>query len=294
MTKKKRYTYQDDFEMLIIRHEYLSKVENPDPEWVPKWESIVRITAGRMYNKLKPNFVKVGYEYDDIVSITRCFMVGYMGLYSLERNEKAKQKIIDSHQKRYNRPPTDSELHRKERTNLISFLRQRLQHASVICGRKARNITVGSDKKATYAFTKDSIPASNELILEKGVELGYRKVTKDELKGIKLDARIKRTKELTDKDGYAIVEVEILNNGISEYDYCDLFLDDHKDLYHNSPEDSMIIQEKEEDVSLMLEEFNGLDVKAKKNCLSQFIKNFKGNKTYRKELTTARLMMRNM
>ena len=28
MIKKKRYTYQNDFEMLIVRHEYLSKVEN--------------------------------------------------------------------------------------------------------------------------------------------------------------------------------------------------------------------------------------------------------------------------
>lgn len=291
---KKRYTYQDDFEMLMVRHEYISKVKNPDPQWVKTWEPIVHKTAMIMYNKLKPNFSKVGYELDDVVSITNCYMIGYMGLYSLERNEKSRQKIVDSFNNRLKRDPTDAELLRKERTNLISFLRQRLQHASVLCSRKARNITVGNDKRAIYAFTKDSVPASNELIYEKGVKLGYRKVTKEELKGIKLKARIERSKELRDEFGFPIIQVELLNDGITETDYRGLFISDQEDFYHKSPEESILIEEKNRDLSLIMKEFGELDLKEKKITLNLFIKAYKKNKKYKEEVSTARQMIKDL
>ena len=294
MTKKKRLGYQDDFEMLIVRHEYISKVKDPDPAWVKQWEPIVNTTAMLMYNKLKPNFAKVGYELEDVVSITNCYMIGYMGLYSLERNEKNRTKIVDSYKARLKREPTEQELTRKERTNLISFLRQRLQHASVLCGRKARSITVGNDKRAIYAFTKDSVPASDELIYEKGVKLGYRKVTKDELKQIKLDARIKRTKELKDKDGFPIIQVELLNDGITEYDYRGLFISDQKDFYHKNPEEAIILEEGNKDMSLIMQEFGELSKAEKKKTLKKFITVYKSNKKYKEEIKTARQMLKNM
>lgn len=289
-----RYTYQENFEMLMVRHEYLSKVDNVDPQWVKKFEPIVKKTASLMYNKLRSNFIKVGYELDDVVTITNCYMIGYMGLYSLERNEQSKEKIIKSYKKRLDREPTEYELERKEKINMISFLRQRLQHASVICARKARNITVGSDERANYALTKNSISASDELILEKGESLGYRKITKDEMKDIKLKARINHSKELLDKDGYRIVQIEILNEGITEYDYQGLFLSDKKDLFHNSPEEAYVLRERDADLSLIMEEFESLSSKEKKDTLKAFIDRYRGDKRYKKELTTARKMLKEM
>lgn len=291
---KKQYNYQDDFEMLMVRHEYISKVKNPDPNWIAKFEPIVNTTALLMYEKLKPNFSKVGYELDDVKMITNCYMIGYMGLYSLERNESAKQKIFESYNKRFDREPTPQELAKKERINLISFLRQRLQHASTICSRKARNITMGSDKRAAYAFTSESVPASDELIFENGENLGYRKITKNELKDIKLRARVERSKELTDESGFKVIEIEILNDGISEYDYNHLFLDEKVDIYGSSPEKVFIHKEKDKDLVLMKEEFNELDAKGKRDCLRNFIDAFKGNIKYKEELTTARKLLKNL
>lgn len=291
---KKRYTYQDNFEMLIVRHEYLSKVDNPDPEWVKKFEPIVNTTAMIMYDKLKPNFSKVGYELDDIIMITNCYMIGYMGLYSLERNGKAKQRVLESYKKRFDREPTPQELAKKERTNLISFLRQRLQHASVLCGRKAKNITVGCDKRAIYAFTKDSVPASDEMIYEDHEKFGYRKVTKEEFKDIKLNARINRSKELVDENGFKVIEVEMLNDGISEYDYRNIFVSSKNDTFHTDPESSIILKEKEEDLEYMMQEFEDMKIKDKKSCLKEFIQNHKGNKSYKTEVSTARKMLKEL
>ena len=123
---KKQYKYKDDFEMLMVRHEFLSKVKNVDPIWNEKFKSTVNITASIMYSKLRHNFEKVGYDVGDIVSIANCYMIGYMGLYSIERNEKVRQKIVESFKTRLDREPTQQELDRKERINLMSFLRQKI------------------------------------------------------------------------------------------------------------------------------------------------------------------------
>jgi hypothetical protein len=290
MASKKKLGYENNFEMLMIRHEYISKVKNPDPKWIKQWESIVNTTAMLMYNKLRPNFSKVGYELDDVKAITNCYMIGYMGLYSIERNKKSRDKILQSFKKRLNREPTDQEITRKERTNLISFLRQRLQHASLICSRKARNITVGRDRRAAYAFTKDSVPASDEMILEKGAKLGYRKITKKELKDIKLKARVENSKELRDVDGFLIIQLEFLNDGISEYDYRGIFINDLDNPYHKSPEESLILAEKDRNI----EKFHKLDGKNKQTILKTFIKEHKDDKDYKDEVLEAKKMIKKL
>lgn len=288
----KKYTFKDDFEMLVVRHDYLSKVKNADPKWINEWKSTVEITSSIMYKKLKPNFEKVGYDLDDIVSIANCYMVGYMGLYSIERNNKVQVKFEDFFIKKENRKPTIEETKNKERVNLISFLRQRLQHASVLCSRKARNITVGRDIRAAYAVTKDSVKASEELILEDHKKLGYRKVDIKELKDIKLNARIKRIKELKDKDGFDIIEIQHLNNGIDFKDYYNLFISDHEDSFHINPEDSYILKENSVALSSFTKKFNNLTTKQKRKKLKEFILKFKDNISYKEELAVARKMIR--
>lgn len=290
----KRYTYQDNFEMLIVRHDYLKRTENIEPTWLSKFEPIVKTTASIMFEKLRPNFAKVGYDLDDVVAITNCYMVSYMSLYSLERNQDARTRINTSYKKRFNRMPTENEINRKEKINMMSFLRQRIQHASVLCARKARNITVDHDRRATYAFTANSEPASEELIYKEGVKLGYRKVTKAELKEIKKAAKLSKSKELYDENGYGVLEIELLSEGISEKDYRNLFINSNDDIYHLDPEKSLKNAQDEVDMALMIEEFFDMTSKQKKSCLKDFIKRYKDNKNYNVELSEARKMLKTL
>lgn len=290
----KRYTYQDNFEMLILRHDYLKRVENADSSWIKKYEPIVKTTASIMFNKLRPNFAKVGYDLDDLESITNCYMVSYMSLYSLERNEQARERINKTYLKRFNRMPTDAEISRKEKINMMSFLRQRIQHASVVCSRKARNITVDHDRRATYAFTANSQPASEESIYDDGASLGYRKVTNNELKEIQKTAKANKTKGLYDSEGFAIIQIELLSDGISGSDYKSLFVDGNKDLYHVSAEKAMVMVEEEVDMTLMIQEFFDMTKKEKKTCLNDFIDLYRGNKKYNVELSAARKMLKTL
>lgn len=292
MTKK--YSYKDDFEMLILRHDYLTKIENPDQKWISEFEPIVKTTAGIMFDKLYPNFAKVGYDLEDIEMIANCYMIAYMGLYSLRNNNDARKRVNAVYQRKFGRAPTGLEIARKERINMISFLRQKLQYASVICARKARNITVDCDKRAVYAMTAVSKPATNELIYEKGTELGYRKVQNAELKEIKKLARKNKAQGLIDEFGYPIIEIEMLSEGITEADYRDLFLEDKNDFYHNSPEELYDNVEKEVYMANITEEFFNMSSKDKRNCLSNFIDLYKDNRHYKTELKTARSMLRDL
>jgi len=291
---KQRYTYQDNFEMLIVRHDYLKRVEDVDSRWLKDYEPIVKTTASIMFQKLKPNFAKVGYDLDDIEAITNCYMISYMSLYSLERNEAALERINNTYTRRFGRPATEAEISRKEKINMMSFLRQRLQHASVICARKARNITVDHDRRATYAFTAIAVPASEEAIYKDGADLGYRKVTKAELKEIKKAAKANRSKELYDENGYGVLEIELLSDGITEGDYKSLFIDENTDIYHVSAERSLSLVEEDVDMALMIEEFFEMTKKEKRSCLKDFIDLYKNDKKYGIELSAARKMLKTL
>lgn len=293
----KRYNYSDNFEMLILRHDYLKKVENPDPQWCNEFAGIVKTTAGIMYDKLKPNFAKVGYEKEDVETVANCYMVAYMGLYSLRNNQDVRTRFDKAFEKRNGKVPSDLDVARKERINMISFLRQKLQYASIICARKARNILVDADVKVVYAATEESQPASEQLIFEKGDELGYRKVQQKELKEIKAKAKANKTNELKDEFGFPVMEIEVMSSlagGLSESDYRDLFLEDKTDQFHMDPEQSLRMVEDEVDMANIIEEFFNMSDDEKRGCLTDFIDLYKGNRYYRDELKAARKMLRDL
>ena len=293
----KRYNYSDDFEMLILRHDYLNKVDNVDPQWCNEFAGIVKTTAGIMYDKLRPNFAKVGYEKEDLETVANCYMIAYMGLYSLRNNQDVRTRFDKAFEKRNGKKPTNLDIARKERINMISFLRQKLQYASIICARKARNILVDADKKVVYAATEDSVPASEQLIFERGEELGYRKVQQKELKEIKQTAKENKTTELKDENGFIVIEIEVMSSlagGLSEGDYRDLFLEDKTDHFHVNPEEALRNVEDDVDMANIIDEFFNMSKDEKRGCLTDFIDLYKGNKYYRDELRAARKMLRNL
>ena len=280
--------------MLILRHDYMSRVKDPDPRWVKEFELIVVQTSWIMFNKHRPKFSKIGYEIEDVINITNCYMLAYMSLYSMRRNEESLEKVRQSYKKRFGFFPDAEYLEKKEKINMISFLRQRLQHASVICSRKLRNITVDNEKIAAYAHTDESVPISEHLMYQDGEGYGYRKVSKDELKEIKKTAKANKTKNLVDEDGFPIVEIDIPNEGIKLNDYKDLFISSKNDAYHTDPEKQLMMSLENAKMESYRNQFNDMDVNDRKNQLKQFIQEYKGNKNYKTELKEAKKILGNM
>lgn len=287
--KKKRLSFNDDFEMLYLRHEYMEMVnrlgKQLDPSYVSKYAGIVHTTAKIMYGKLKPNFQKCGFDEEDFVAITNMYMLFYMALYSIQTNPEEMKNVV---QKRGIQ--SESEIVRIDRNRMINFLRQRLYHCSTLFSRKARNITVGEDKRGFYAETSKSKDAPHDLLLKNYKKLGYRKVTMKEFKMAQKVAKNKGVQQLKDKDGFNVIKVEQLNQGLSEYDF-QLLSENDKGAFYNPPD--VILQNAEEEIAMeaFKIKFENMGEEEKRKTLIAFIENNTGDKTMKEELKLARKLL---
>lgn len=285
---EKKYSFKDDFEMLIVRHDYLRKIKKTDPRWVKEFKPIVAKTSWIMFNKFNKDFTRIGYEIEDIENIANCYMLAYMSLYSLRENSEKLEKIKNTYEGRFGKSPDQDYLDKKEKINMISFLRQKLQHAAVVCSRKLRNISVDTEKKAVYAHTDRSIPIPLSVIYREGEKHGYRRVTKDEFKKIKKDTKENQRNTLLDSKGYPVLEINLPNEGLSSNDYRDLFVNSQEDSYHNEPESFLINRESILDMQSYKNKFKKMEMCDKKRCLKDFIEKHRGDSRYMVELKVAK------
>lgn len=287
MKKTKRLNFNDDFEMLYLRHEYIRKAKFLDSSFIEKYAGIVHTTAKIMFNRLT-NFEKVGFAEEDIVAITNMYMLSYMALYSIQTNQKEMENLL---KKKGVTELSDSEIARIDRNRLINFLRQRLHHCGTLCARKARNITVGIDRRGIFAETPNSNGATRDLILQDYKKHGYRKVTQKEYKEALIRARKLGKYEVTDSNGFKIFKIESLNDGIGETDYR--ILVESNNSFLNHPPDIILERlEEEQVIERNKRKFNSLSIEEKNKILTTFLRKNKGDKHLKNELRLARKILK--
>jgi len=291
----KAVNYQDHFETLYLRCEYLNKIEHFDEEAIVKYKPIVKTTAYIMFNKLKFMFEKVGFEIEDILQITNTYLLAYMGLYSFKHNKELFNKYVEKYQQRFNTKemPPKKEIERTERNNLINFLRQRLQHCSTICERKGRNIGLQKMIHKAFAETIDSQKATDLMILQDSEKFGYRKVTFKELQTAKENMETTNSDVLLDKDGFKIVEIQLFDHNLPKEDY-ELMIDRFMSLGHAEPETIIMEVEEEKKLESYKTKFNDLDDLGRIKMIKRFISKKKGNKLYSEELKIARKTLKKL
>ena len=280
----KQYTYQDDFEMLFFRHEYLTKLKNPNPQWIEDFKGVIKVTSSMMYNKYSTNFIRVGVDEDDINSLAQMFTLYYMELYSVRKNQESLDKFTDKYKTREGRMPTEAEITASEKNHLISFLRQKIKHADTVCSRKARNIICSRGVKLVLARTANTTKAADDEIIADHKKFGYRKVTQKELKEIKETAT---TKDLVDKDGFPIIEIVKHADNMNKNDY-DSIMCDNINIYSSSPEENLAESHSNQELSMYREKFQEMTLKERKRILNRFIKANRGNKKMKVEVKAAK------
>ena len=286
--KKKRFNFNDDFEMLYLRHEYIEKAKKLDGSLIKKYAGIVNTTAKIMYDRLT-NFEKVGFAIEDVVAITNIYMLSYMALYSIQTNPNEMSALLI---KKGITGLSDSETIRVDRNRMINFLRQRLHHCGTLCARKARNITVGVDKRGVFAETEKSIVVSKELILEDYKKYGYRKATMKEYKEALKQAKEQNRTELVDRHGFKIFKAEKLNDGIGEEDYR-ILTESNRGMFYSRPDVCLQLMEDEVALEGYKRKFESMTAKERNGILESFVEKNRGDKTLKKELKLARKMLFN-
>jgi hypothetical protein len=292
---KKQANYQDKFEELYLRYDYLRRVKDYNTDLM-LYENIVKSTALISYEKYRMTFNKVGFSYDDIVNITRVYLHGFLGVYSFEVNPESLEKFKVNFMESKGREPNADDIINKQRNIIINFLRQRLQACSIFCERKSRNIVGSRGHKVYFAYTSKTIPASNDMIVESHRDLGYRELTEQEYSQAKKISKSKKLKHIEDSKGFKIVEIDIyshapLNLFWSATDDFSL-----EEIHHSmiSPSAENVVIEMEEEVEFLAnkEIFNKMNKKDLKGKLREFIQSNKENNGLKKEIMLARKMLK--
>jgi hypothetical protein len=296
---KKQANYKDSFEDLYLRHDYLKKITDHDLEGLQKHEKIAKATARIMYNKLRMTYEKVSFYYEDVLNITRVYVAGFLGNYSFNVQPDKLAIFENEFLVRHGRLPDQSEIDRKERNNLINFLRQRLQTCSVFCERKSRNIVVGRGERVFFAYTALTVPASNDAILENPDLFGYRRLTSKEVANLK---NKKNLEEEKDHKGFKIISIESHSQMpiplfVRDFDNNDhVNGDSFSEIVHEkltqSTEESIIDVEEDIQLSALKEKFNNFSEKQRKQMLSNFIKQNKDNPRLGDEIKAARKLLK--
>lgn len=307
----KTMSYEDDFEMLTLRHEYLKKIKNPESVDIRPWKHLATITAEIIYEKCRANFEKVGFDLCDVESIACVYLYAYLGVYSFEVNPASKERYMKSFFERNSRDPSLKEMDRAEKNMIINFLRQKLHHCSKVCERKSRNIVGARSKKYTFAYTELSKPAHPSDITKDYKKYGYRKVTSKELLEAKANAKKSGSRDLFDSKGFKIVEIN--DYSANMYSFGDIedsdgnsagweefikkeevvgFYSEETPEYLSNPEETLI--KKQDDVAMDkdVNNFNNLESKNKKTMLKRFVNANKRNSRLTKEVKTARLLLK--
>jgi hypothetical protein len=298
---KKQANYKDSFEDLYLRHDYLKKIKEHDLVGLEKYEKIAKVTARIMYNKQRMTYEKVSFYYEDILNITRVYLSAFLGTYSFKIQQEKLKEFEDTFMVKHGRLPVQAEIDRKERNNLINFLRQRLQTCSVFCERKSRNIVVGRGERVFFAYTALTVPASDDAILENPELFGYRPLSSKEVAALK---NKKQLTDVTDDKGFKIIAVEshsqlpipLFVRDFDNNDYVngDSFSEIVHDRLTQSTEETLLDVEEDIQISALREKFNNYSEKQKKQMLTTFIKQNKENEHLSTELTAARKILKNL
>lgn len=295
---KKKANYQDSFEDLYLKHDYLTRVK-PYETSIESYEHIVKTTAHIMYEKYRLTFNKVGFYMDDVVNISRTYLHAFLGLYSFETDKESLRKFKEAFTQSKGREPYEEEIAKKQRNNLIHFLRQKLSTCLSFCERKSRNIVGAKSNIDYFAYTQKSVQVPFHLILEDPEYYGYRRVNDTELKSIKVKNKTTKNqkKEMRDEFGFKVFPINTFTE-IPLSLFTESFFDGNEEInliHHDAlcPSAEEKIMNLEEDVLLAKYEkqFDEMSMDEKRQLLQDFIDSTSGQKDMREEIKIAKKIL---
>jgi hypothetical protein len=247
----------------------------------------------------------VGFSFEDILNITRFYSWIFLSINNIN-NPDVTEKIITNFIKKNDRVPTEEEIGKKYRSNLISFIRQSLTHCSIFCERKAQNILGQTVEKVYFAHTKDTVFASKDLIAKHYKELNYRQIDKKEVASLRKTWK-NNFRDAVDSHGFKVVEIELFphpHQSLFNSDYgedgIEQYIGNRDDQHpaassyfqNMSTEEKMIENEDDIDLSSYKQKFSAMGDKEQKKLLRQFISKNKERKNLKLEIREARRLLR--
>jgi len=272
-----KYNFNDHFEMLYLRHDYVKRCKNINKMDIRPFNGVIQKTAKMFFYRNERLLTEVGMSVEDVASVTSLYAAVFLDLYSMENNKEKKEAFLNKNK---------TEVLVKDKSNMVNFLRQKLTHFITVCQRKSRNITGVRTDTTAFAATKNSVPGDYVEIKNNHKALGYRKVGREEFKNIKKNSPLNN---LVDDSGFEVVVNTRQKEKLGTHDYR---LITSYNSNNRTPEDSVILAEEEAKIGMDMSRFQHLDTKKKKNILRNFINKQSDNSQYKEEVATAKKMLK--
>lgn len=283
--------FTNDFELCYLRHQYFRRAQyNPTVCEMYPYLQIVERFASSNYFTYEHLFRSVGFLKEDIVSVGKIQIVSFIGLYALERSEEKKKLFAEAFEYREFRAPTKEDFLNKNKANFTIFLKQRMKDLVRVCNQKVRNIK-GQPSEDYLAYRgKNKPPKYLQQLIKEHDALGFKKLNFAIFKSIRKNANVNSDATVFCHYGTWYVAIPLEQKPLSFDDIVGSGADP-SDNYHNMQPDEVF---KEKQFSQFEKIFNSNTPESKIEVIKQFIAKNEKKGQYKKEISTARKMLKDL
>lgn len=289
----KKILSRDEFELCYLRHQYIRKTTyNPTEEEMQPYMGVIRNLSKNTFYTYQNLLGMVGLELDDVINIGRVHLTSYMGLFSLFSDDTRLNKFSDSFRYDKGYHPSHDELMNKDKADLTSFMKQRMEDLIRICRQKGRNIKGHCVEEFFTYQGPNKPPKILRQVVEDHKKYGFKKIDQALFRTIRKRAKPDGNVFFFNNLWYVAVLVEHKTLGIEDFSGAGI---NPYDSLHNMNPEEVLLKSCNTDWEDRKEEFAAYTREMKINKIKGFLRENRYN--YRKlgkELATARRMLKDL
>jgi hypothetical protein len=254
---------------------------------------IVTKQSKQTFYKYRGLFTLVGFEVEDIINISRVYLVEFLGLFSMEQMPEKYKDFVGSFNRKNSSQPTEEDIQDKNKANLTLFLWQRFEDLIRVCKQKAKDIKGMSVAEYDAFYGAEEPPYVLRLLLENHKKYGYKKLDISTFKAIKKNQKIKTDKPFK-FSGYWHVGIKKNHRSLTFEDLAGSNSNMYDNICYKNPEELLFDKIKENDLENKKKRFKAHPKETRVGIVQDFILKNGDNPLFKKEVETAKKYIANM
>jgi hypothetical protein len=191
---KKRLSSKDHFEAVYLKHNDFYRINELPAErrdvahLEAEHAQTIRVYSKRFFDKHSTMLKEIGMELEDIICISRIHLYKYLTLFSLKNNPEKLAEFVKKYQERHgkNAYPSMQDITKKDVSNFMSYLPQKLSDLLRLCNMKLSYITGERQIKAVFELPESIDESVTDMFIwENYQEIGARKLRLKEITELK-------------------------------------------------------------------------------------------------------------
>lgn len=178
----KHVSTKEHFELTYLRWRYFMRASNPSEELIRQYEKAAYKVAKEAFNDHHESMKLSGLEIEDVCNIALVHLISYLGCYSLQFSESGQEKVVE---KRKKAEFPDEEVKRKDLSNMMVFIQQRMRDLVRVFKQKNKNVLGEHSVAILYQLIDKEVPCTDLELIKAPDKYGYRRVTPSQYKEVK-------------------------------------------------------------------------------------------------------------